>query len=112
MQCAYVIPEPLPVPVRPVSMKEVDRLFPDASCYYCGGKAESVDHLVPRSKGGSNDLSNKVPACHLCNQMKGNMLLEEFVARLERILQTVRSKKVIQFPIQFGGERLWEKLVA
>jgi 5-methylcytosine-specific restriction endonuclease McrA len=93
-------------------MRTVDRLFPNASCYYCGEKAENVDHLVPTSKGGSGDKSNKVPACHLCNQMKGNMLLEDFIARMEKILQTLRSKKVIQFPIQFGGSCLWRKVAA
>lgn len=106
----HVVPLPPVLPARVFGVKEVDRLFPNALCYYCGEKAENVDHFVPRAKGGSNELSNKVPACSPCNSMKGNMLFEEFVARIERILQTVRSKKVIQFPIQFGGNRLWRMI--
>jgi 5-methylcytosine-specific restriction endonuclease McrA len=105
-QAAYIVPEPS-FGVRTPSKRLVDRLFPGAPCYYCGDKAENVDHLVPTSKGGNGDRSNKVPACHPCNQMKGNMMLDEFIARMERILQTLRSKKVIQFPIQFGGSCLW-----
>lgn len=108
----HVVPVPPPVLARVPSMKEVDRLFPNALCYYCGDKAENVDHLVPRSKGGSNELSNKVPACSPCNSMKGSMLFDEFIARIERILKMARTKKVIQYPIQFGTVRLWRTIAA
>lgn len=107
----HVVPSPA-LPPRVFGVKEVDRLFPNALCHYCGEKAENVDHFVPRSKGGSNELSNKVPACCLCNSMKGNMLFDEFIARIERILQMARSKKVIQYPIQFGAGRLWRTIAA
>ena len=106
-----VIPTLIPkLPGSVHSQKEHERLFPGQPCFYCGDAAQSVDHMIPRSKGGSNLIGNKVPACHRCNQMKGDMLVEEFVAHMERILQTLRAKKVIQFPIQFGGERLWRKV--
>lgn len=49
-------------------------------CAYCG--AEDVplerEHIIPKSRGGSNRISNLTLACHSCNQAKGNMTAEEF----------------------------------
>lgn len=42
-------------------------------CAYCRCKrADTVDHLKPRCKGGSNLRSNLVPACTTCNHSKGS----------------------------------------
>ena len=42
-------------------------------CAYCRNKrATTIDHLKPRSKGGSNLRSNLVPACLECNHDKGS----------------------------------------
>ena len=41
------------------------------TCQYCGAPAEHVDHIIPRSKGGSDDASNLVAACARCNLSKG-----------------------------------------
>lgn len=40
-------------------------------CTYCWRQAESHDHVVPISRGGSNHWSNIVPACKQCNDSKG-----------------------------------------
>jgi hypothetical protein len=37
-----------------------------------------VEHLIPRSRGGSDRVSNLVLACHACNQAKGDQTAEEF----------------------------------
>ncbi len=37
-----------------------------------------VHHIIPRSRGGSNRVSNLVIACHSCNQLKGNQTAAEF----------------------------------
>ncbi len=42
----------------------------DYLCRYCGCRAETVDHVVPISAGGSNSKSNLVAACELCNREK------------------------------------------
>ncbi len=41
-------------------------------CGYCGGTATTVDHVLPRSRGGRNTWSNTVAACGGCNQRKGD----------------------------------------
>ena len=49
-------------------------------CAYCG-KGEvpfELDHQLPRSRGGSNRVSNLVLACHDCNSAKGNRTAAEF----------------------------------
>ncbi|MGI9142010.1 MAG: HNH endonuclease, partial [Fluviibacter sp.] len=40
-------------------------------CAYClSDQANTVDHVVPRSKGGTDDLDNLVAACMSCNSSK------------------------------------------
>jgi 5-methylcytosine-specific restriction endonuclease McrA len=41
-------------------------------CGYCDGKATTVDHITPRSRGGRNTWKNTVSACGPCNQRKGD----------------------------------------
>jgi hypothetical protein len=57
-------------------------------CYFCGvefntcgpGSKRTIDHLVPRSAGGTNDPENLVHACYLCNHKKGEQPLKDFEA--------------------------------
>ena len=51
------------------------------TCAYCGAKEVPVeiDHVVPRSLGGSNRISNLILACRSCNVAKGNQSLTEFL---------------------------------
>lgn len=42
------------------------------TCAYCGGRANTVDHLQPVSRGGSDQPSNLVAACGRCNRQKGD----------------------------------------
>ena len=41
-------------------------------CAYCGRTATTIDHVLPRSRGGRNTWSNTVAACGGCNQRKGD----------------------------------------
>ncbi|MGS2619554.1 HNH endonuclease [Micromonospora sp. LZ34] len=41
-------------------------------CGYCSGPASTVDHILPRSRGGGNTWRNTVSACAPCNQAKGD----------------------------------------
>lgn len=40
-------------------------------CVYCGGGAETIDHVLPRSRGGRHTWENVVAACARCNHRKG-----------------------------------------
>ena len=44
--------------------------FTGKSCIYCGKHSESIDHVLPRSKGGLSSTKNCVPACLSCNGSK------------------------------------------
>jgi len=59
----------------PVNRREVlkrDRY----ACQYCGStKRLTLDHVIPRSKGGTHTWNNVVTACETCNTQKGNRLL-------------------------------------
>lgn len=52
------------------------------SCQYCGARAETIDHVLPRSRGGPHTWENVVAACRPCNLRKGSRLLEETSLRL------------------------------
>lgn len=48
-------------------------------CTYCGSETKPhVDHIVPISRGGSNDFINLTTSCGPCNQSKGPKLLSEW----------------------------------
>ncbi len=51
-------------------------------CGYCGGAATTIDHVLPRSRGGRNSWKNTVAACYGCNQRKGNRTPAEAGMRL------------------------------
>jgi 5-methylcytosine-specific restriction endonuclease McrA len=52
-------------------------------CVYCGsGTRLTLDHVVPRSRGGDSVWENVVTSCAPCNLRKGNRLLHEVEMRL------------------------------
>ena len=46
-------------------------------CAYCPRRADTVDHVIPRSRGGEHVWANVVAACCRCNHRKGSHLLPE-----------------------------------
>jgi 5-methylcytosine-specific restriction endonuclease McrA len=46
-------------------------------CAYCGLRADTIDHVRPRSRGGQHTWTNVVAACAHCNHRKGDRLLSE-----------------------------------
>ncbi|HPC12122.1 MAG TPA: HNH endonuclease, partial [candidate division Zixibacteria bacterium] len=51
----------------------------DGRCQYCGANKGpmTVDHVIPRTEGGSDSWSNLVCACERCNNLKGNRTPEQ-----------------------------------
>lgn len=70
----------------------LDFVKKDPHCYYCrkqvSFEGSSLDHLVPRSRGGGNDIENLVLACLSCNLEKADLNAEEYLA-IRSALQNV-----------------------
>lgn len=47
------------------------------TCAYCEKKADTVDHIIPQSRGGGNTWTNLVAACKPCNNKKADRTPEE-----------------------------------
>ncbi|WP_309122298.1 HNH endonuclease [Paenibacillus sp.] len=51
------------------------------TCFFCGEPGDTIDHLLPRAKGGHTTPVNCVCACNLCNQSKADTDLHVFIER-------------------------------
>ena len=66
-------------------------------CAYCGATniPFEVEHINPKSKGGTDRISNLAISCHDCNQVKGNQDIQNFLSDkpdlLHRILKQAKS---------------------
>jgi 5-methylcytosine-specific restriction endonuclease McrA len=60
----------------PVSRRGVLRRD-EHRCAYCEGHATTIDHVLPRSRGGQDSWENLVACCVRCNNHKGNRTPEE-----------------------------------
>nr|BBH93991.1 HNH endonuclease [Thermogemmatispora argillosa] len=58
----------------------------EETCQYCGKRTRelTLDHVIPRSRGGKSTWENLVTCCKACNSKKGNRLLKEANMRLIR----------------------------
>ncbi|MEB8336296.1 RNA-guided endonuclease IscB [Streptomyces endophyticus] len=84
-------------------------------CAYCGidGVPLNIDHIHPRSKGGTDRIANLTLACVPCNQGKGNRLVEEFVkdeAHLAQILAQARRPLRDVAAVNATRWALWREL--
>ncbi|WP_223067326.1 HNH endonuclease [Paenibacillus caui] len=52
------------------------------TCHYCGAYGDTIDHLLPRAKGGHTTPVNCVCACNLCNQTKADRDVDDFLLNL------------------------------
>ncbi|WP_069790989.1 RNA-guided endonuclease IscB (plasmid) [Cyanobacterium sp. IPPAS B-1200] len=65
-------------------------------CAYCGAKDVplEIEHIHPKSKGGSNSITNLTLSCHKCNTKKGTQDIKDFLkgsSRLEKILKQAKK---------------------
>lgn len=61
-------------------------------CGYCGRRATTIDHVVPRSRGGAHGWENCVASCAPCNHRKADKLLSELGWELRAALVTPRGR--------------------
>ena len=60
-------------------------------CQYCGGHADSIDHVMPRSRGGEHVWENVAAACRPCNLTKRDRTPDEAGMRLARPCRAPRA---------------------
>lgn len=85
-------------------------------CAYCQvtNIPLQIDHIIPRSKRGSNRVSNLTLACEKCNNKKGNKSIEEFLKKKPELLKSilVHAKRPLADAAAVNATRwkLFEKL--
>lgn len=79
------------------------------SCSYCGEFGNTVDHIVPKSKGGLSSWGNLTTACKDCNGKKGDLSLEAMGYKTPRIPKIYVPKKQLMIQIAIH-ERLAEMI--
>ena len=87
----------------------------DRTCVYCGATNTplNLDHVHPRSRGGSDRVSNLVLACVPCNQTKNDRPVEEFITNkpaLARILVRAKAPLRDAAAVQSTRWALWRSL--
>ncbi|MHB1700212.1 MAG: HNH endonuclease [Acidobacteriaceae bacterium] len=104
----------IPHQTRALSRKNI--LLRDRNCcQYCGivlTSAElTLDHVIPRSRGGQSTWENLVACCHSCNRRKGNQLLHELrdmkLAREPRPFSLHTSRHIMR--LIGSADEQWKK---
>ncbi|MFM8793617.1 MAG: HNH endonuclease [Acidimicrobiales bacterium] len=80
-------------------------------CGYCGGAADSIDHVMPRSRGGLNVWENVIAACRPCNLAKRDRTPEEAGMRLSKKPRAPRELSWIVFSVPRVPEE-WKPYLA
>lgn len=55
--------------------------FDGYECFFCNEPAMTFVHILPKSKGGNDDIDNLIEACHSCSAKKQGYTLSEWVNR-------------------------------
>ena len=67
----------VPVSRRGVLRRDAHR------CGYCGSSANTIDHILPRSRGGKDSWENLIACCLKCNNLKGDKTPQEMNWKLQ-----------------------------
>jgi 5-methylcytosine-specific restriction endonuclease McrA len=91
VKLTYYVHVPYKAFVPPLTRKSV--LKRDGfRCAYCAGPADTIDHVVPRSRGGAHVWSNVVASCKKHNILKGDKLLAELGWTLRFVPDVPKAK--------------------
>ena len=80
-----------------ISKKRFDKiaLRDNFKCVYCGGDYEHLDHVIPKVKGGTNEVCNLVMSCARCNARKHDLSITEFYKKnLSEFSKPDKLKKI------------------
>jgi hypothetical protein len=89
--------EYITIPFNRISMIKPSRQMvykrDDHTCQYCGSvKKLTIDHVIPKSKGGGDTWENMVVACSSCNTKKGDRFLEYTGMKLAKTPRSPANK--------------------
>ena len=77
------------------------------SCQYCGSTRNlTIDHIIPKCRGGEDTWENLVVACSSCNTKKGNTLLEQTGMKLRKKPRPPLNK--MQFTLHSSNIQEWK----
>lgn len=83
-------------------------------CQYCGHTGTTanltLDHVLPRSRGGLSSYSNIVTACKLCNSKKGNKTPEE--AGMKLLKKPITPQWQSHTGSRFKKKEYWNRFLA
>jgi 5-methylcytosine-specific restriction endonuclease McrA len=96
---------PMPLSRRAILLRD------SFTCQYCGTQPGreylTIDHIMPRSRGGRTDWENTVAACGACNRRKGNRTPEE--ANMLLLRQPIRPRFWAMALMMSPGHEVWRK---
>ena len=77
-------------------------------CYLCGEFVDfdlyEIEHKIPLSKGGTNNLSNLFCSCHICNLIKHDIYPEDFMEKISKIFMfqmCIKNRKSLKWKIVY-----------
>lgn len=84
--------------------EDLDELrIKEGCCCYCGRRMRkikkheyefTIDHVIPKSNGGTNHPLNRLPCCRSCNHLKANNSLEYFLEQVQyRLVANIGGSK-------------------
>ncbi|MFM6278403.1 MAG: HNH endonuclease, partial [Dolichospermum sp.] len=104
------------VPYMEVPLTRRNILHRDGhTCQYCGytGDKLTLDHVIPRSRGGGDTWENIVAACVCCNVKKGNRTPQEARMPLRHLPRQPYSSLYFEVTkhLKSGLHQEWQKYV-
>jgi len=88
-------------PIKPLEWYRETYIRDGYRCVYCGRDLTErfddwmsieVDHIIPVSKGGNDNLENRVTTCSVCNRLKGIYLPEDYQSlKRDQMLENIRQ---------------------
>jgi 5-methylcytosine-specific restriction endonuclease McrA len=77
-------------------------------CQYCGRQAENLDHVIPKSQGGTHIWENVVAACRRCNTKKGGRTPRQAGLGLRRKPSVPRRDTWVAVALGSRPDPVWE----
>lgn len=74
------------------------------ACGFCGGQDElEQSHCVPVHRGGQDLMSNIVPACHQCNEQKGQRSMKQWLGQKGQQFSLEAGTRILRGRLRYGG---------